>query len=111
MIPAYNKKRRAAVPFETEIETDFFLEEDTTKSYSGFEPTWMQAEGHSHHTGWATQMCVIHLEKETPNSTTLSKKIAQSNLTASCKRLISWFLLYKGIELGRKIVPLRPPKF
>ncbi|GFX39385.1 uncharacterized protein TNCV_3861081 [Trichonephila clavipes] len=51
------------------------------------------------------------LEKETPNSTTLSKKIAQGNLTASCKRLISWFLLYKGTELGRKIVPVRPPKF
>ncbi|GFX25717.1 hypothetical protein TNCV_4337011 [Trichonephila clavipes] len=50
-------------------------------------------------------------EKETPNSTTLSKKIAQGNLTASCKRLISWFLLYKGTELGRKIVPVRPPKF
>ncbi|GFT45845.1 hypothetical protein TNCV_2649701, partial [Trichonephila clavipes] len=42
MIPAYNKKRRAAVPFETGIhfrrKTDFFPEEDTTKSYSGFEP-------------------------------------------------------------------------
>ncbi|GFU85784.1 RNA-directed DNA polymerase from mobile element jockey [Trichonephila clavipes] len=50
-------------------------------------------------------------EKETPNSTTLSKKIAQGNLTANCKRLISWFLLYKGTELGRKIVPVRPPKF
>ncbi|GFY21237.1 hypothetical protein TNCV_3992811 [Trichonephila clavipes] len=36
--------------------TDFFPEEDTTKSYSGFEPepTRLQAEGHSHHTGWAT---------------------------------------------------------
>ncbi|GFX57386.1 hypothetical protein TNCV_3138051 [Trichonephila clavipes] len=45
-------------------------------------------------------------EKETPNSTTLSKKIAQGNLTASCKRLISWFLLYKATELGRKIVPV-----
>ncbi|GFW17580.1 hypothetical protein TNCV_2651381 [Trichonephila clavipes] len=51
------------------------------------------------------------MEKETPNSTTLSKKIAQGNLTASCKRLISWFLLYKATELGRKIVPVRPPKF
>ncbi|GFU56635.1 uncharacterized protein TNCV_3930321 [Trichonephila clavipes] len=51
------------------------------------------------------------MEKETPNFTTLSKKIAQGNLTASCKRLISWFLLYKGTELGRKIVPVRPPKF
>ncbi|GFX52501.1 poly polymerase [Trichonephila clavipes] len=60
MIPAYNKKRCAAVPFETGIhfrrKTDFFPEEDTTKSYSGFkpEPTRLQAEGHSHHTGWAT---------------------------------------------------------
>ncbi|GFY21878.1 poly polymerase [Trichonephila clavipes] len=60
MIPAYNKKRCAAVPFETGIhfrrKTDFFPEEDTTKSYSGFEPepTRLQAEGHSHHTGWTT---------------------------------------------------------
>ncbi|GFV89159.1 transposable element Tcb2 transposase [Trichonephila clavipes] len=59
MIPAYNKKRFAAVPFETGIhfrrKTDFFPEEDATKSYSGFEPepTRLQAEGHSHHTGWA----------------------------------------------------------
>ncbi|GFT84599.1 uncharacterized protein TNCV_714421 [Trichonephila clavipes] len=58
---SYNKKRCAAVPFETGIhfrrKTDFFPEEDTTKSYSGFEPepTRLQAEGHSHHTGWATQ--------------------------------------------------------
>ncbi|GFW96854.1 hypothetical protein TNCV_2159901 [Trichonephila clavipes] len=42
---------------------------------------------------------------------TLSKKIAQGNLTASCKRLISWFLLFKATELGRKIFPVRPPKF
>ncbi|GFV96317.1 uncharacterized protein TNCV_2868961 [Trichonephila clavipes] len=60
MIPAYNKMRCAAFPFETGIDfrrkTDFFPEEDTTKSYSGFEPepTRLQAEGHSHHTGWAT---------------------------------------------------------
>ncbi|GFS49229.1 HTH_Tnp_Tc3_2 domain-containing protein [Trichonephila clavipes] len=43
MIPAYNKKRCAAFPFETGIhfrrKTDFFPEEGTTKSYSGFEPT------------------------------------------------------------------------
>ncbi|GFY27035.1 uncharacterized protein TNCV_931761 [Trichonephila clavipes] len=42
MIPAYNKMRCAAFPFETGIhfrqKTDFFPEEDTTKSYSGFEP-------------------------------------------------------------------------
>ncbi|GFW70097.1 hypothetical protein TNCV_2215501 [Trichonephila clavipes] len=42
MISAYNKKRCAAVPFETGIhfrrKTDFFPEEDTTKSYWGFEP-------------------------------------------------------------------------
>ncbi|GFV13349.1 hypothetical protein TNCV_3961291, partial [Trichonephila clavipes] len=37
-------------------------------------------------------------------------KDAQGNLTASCKRLISWFLLYKETELGRKIVPVRPAK-
>ncbi|GFW37733.1 hypothetical protein TNCV_4629381 [Trichonephila clavipes] len=60
MIPAYNKMRCAAFPFETGIhfrrKTDFFSEEDTTKSYSGVEPkpTRLQAEGHSHHTGWAT---------------------------------------------------------
>ncbi|GFU15152.1 uncharacterized protein TNCV_3789911 [Trichonephila clavipes] len=53
-------KRGAAVPFETGIhfrrKTDFFPEEDTTKSYSGFEPEpiRLQAEDHSHHTGWAT---------------------------------------------------------
>ncbi|GFU15648.1 hypothetical protein TNCV_1294911 [Trichonephila clavipes] len=47
----------AALPFETGIhfrrKTDFFPEEDTTLSYSGFEPepTRLQAEGHSHHTG------------------------------------------------------------
>ncbi|GFU50494.1 hypothetical protein TNCV_954861 [Trichonephila clavipes] len=60
------------------------------------------------------------MEKETPylskridqeRISTLSKKIAQGNLTASCKRLISWFLLFKGTELGCKIVPVRPPKF
>ncbi|GFW73218.1 HTH_Tnp_Tc3_2 domain-containing protein [Trichonephila clavipes] len=61
MVPAYNKKRCAAVPFEMGIhfrrKTDFFPEEDTTKSYSGFEPEpiWLQAKGHSHHTGWATK--------------------------------------------------------
>ncbi|GFX18149.1 hypothetical protein TNCV_1578281 [Trichonephila clavipes] len=58
MIPAYNKKKCAAVPFETGIhfrrKTDFFPEEDTTNSYSRLEPTRLQAEGHSHHTGWAT---------------------------------------------------------
>ncbi|GFV04986.1 hypothetical protein TNCV_1347341 [Trichonephila clavipes] len=50
MILAYNKKRSAAFPFETGIhfrrKTDFFPEEDTTKSYSRFElkPTRLQAE-------------------------------------------------------------------
>ncbi|GFU61859.1 hypothetical protein TNCV_375171, partial [Trichonephila clavipes] len=61
-----------------------------------------------------------HREKETPylfqrglikRISTLSKKIAQGNLTASCKRLISWFLLFKATELGGKIFPVRPPKF
>ncbi|GFY24367.1 hypothetical protein TNCV_1014161 [Trichonephila clavipes] len=52
MIPAYIKKRCAAFPFETGIhfrrKTDFFPEEDTTMSYSGFEPepTRLQAEGY-----------------------------------------------------------------
>ncbi|GFX41754.1 poly polymerase [Trichonephila clavipes] len=65
MIPAYNKKRCAAFPFETGIhfrrKTDFFPEEDTTKSYSGVEPEpiRLQAEGHSHHTGWATIKSLI----------------------------------------------------
>ncbi|GFU71932.1 hypothetical protein TNCV_1052791 [Trichonephila clavipes] len=60
MIPACNKKRCAAFPFETGIHSsDFFPEEDTTKSYSGFEPTRLQTEGHSHHTGWAT---LLHFE-------------------------------------------------
>ncbi|GFV54685.1 hypothetical protein TNCV_3844041 [Trichonephila clavipes] len=63
MIPASNNMRGegcAVFPFETGIhfrrKTDFFPEEDTTKSYSGFEPepTRLQAESHSHHTGWAT---------------------------------------------------------
>ncbi|GFX24127.1 hypothetical protein TNCV_2436201 [Trichonephila clavipes] len=60
MAPAYYKKRCAAFPFETGIhyrrKTDFFPEEDTTISYSGFEPepTWLPSEGHSHPTGWAT---------------------------------------------------------
>ncbi|GFT16773.1 hypothetical protein TNCV_1333841 [Trichonephila clavipes] len=65
MIPAHNKKRCAAVPFETGIhfmrKTNFFPEEDTTKSYSGLEPTRLQAEGHRHHTGWATMMKLITL--------------------------------------------------
>ncbi|GFV42928.1 hypothetical protein TNCV_4954381 [Trichonephila clavipes] len=42
MIPAYNKKKCAAFPFETGIrfrrKTDFFPEENTTMYYSGFEP-------------------------------------------------------------------------
>ncbi|GFV83937.1 poly polymerase [Trichonephila clavipes] len=60
MIPAYNKKRCAAFPFETGIhfrrKTHFFPEEDTTRSYTGFEPepTRLQTEGHSHYIGWAT---------------------------------------------------------
>ncbi|GFV86408.1 uncharacterized protein TNCV_1469701 [Trichonephila clavipes] len=64
MIPAYNKMRCAAFPFKTGIhfrrKTDFFPE-DTTKSYSGFEPepTRLQAEGHSHHTGWATTSAIV----------------------------------------------------
>ncbi|GFY24828.1 uncharacterized protein TNCV_2690191 [Trichonephila clavipes] len=45
MIPAYNRRN-----------TDFFLEEGTSISYSGFEPepTRLEAEGHSHHTCWAS---------------------------------------------------------
>ncbi|GFT87483.1 putative transposable element [Trichonephila clavipes] len=50
MILAFNKKRCTDFPFETRIhfrrKTDFFPEEDTTMSYSGFEPepTRLQAE-------------------------------------------------------------------
>ncbi|GFW09873.1 hypothetical protein TNCV_4252021 [Trichonephila clavipes] len=68
MIPAYNKKRCAVVPFETGIhfrrKTDFFPEEDTTKCFSGFEPEpiRLQAEGHSYHTGWATEAHVNELK-------------------------------------------------
>ncbi|GFV37746.1 hypothetical protein TNCV_3040041 [Trichonephila clavipes] len=42
---------------------DFFPEEDTTMSYSGFEsePTRLQAEGYSHHTGWATLITMSSL--------------------------------------------------
>ncbi|GFT98140.1 hypothetical protein TNCV_789551 [Trichonephila clavipes] len=67
MIPAYNKKGCAAFPFETGIhcrrKTDFFPEEDTTMSYSGFElkPTRLQTEGDSHHSGWATESCLVML--------------------------------------------------
>ncbi|GFV73022.1 poly polymerase [Trichonephila clavipes] len=56
MIPAYNQKRCAAFPFETGIhfrrKTDFFPEEDTTTSYSGFEPepTRLQAEKNEQNT-------------------------------------------------------------
>ncbi|GFX47110.1 hypothetical protein TNCV_2746871 [Trichonephila clavipes] len=63
MVPAYKKKMCAAVAFEMGIhfrrKTDFFPEEDTTKSYSGFESIRLQAEGRSHHTGWATVCSLI----------------------------------------------------
>ncbi|GFU88219.1 hypothetical protein TNCV_846121 [Trichonephila clavipes] len=68
MIAAYNKKRCSAFPFETGIHfrrnTDFFPEEGTTMSYSGFEPelTWLQAEGRSHPTGWATAVRLVTWE-------------------------------------------------
>ncbi|GFY01759.1 hypothetical protein TNCV_1467511 [Trichonephila clavipes] len=78
MIPAYNKMRCAAFPFETGIpfrrKTDFFPEEDTTKSYSGFEPesTRLQAEGHSHNTGWATPRTIRNVIKISPLHPTLT---------------------------------------
>ncbi|GFU78402.1 hypothetical protein TNCV_2300181 [Trichonephila clavipes] len=94
MIPAYNK-RCAAVLFETGIhfrrKTDFFPEEDTTKSYSGFEPepTRLQAEGHSHHTGWVTDQWVIvtfgiersHLSFFPSVVGTMSKRFHQENIS------------------------------
>ncbi|GFV61206.1 hypothetical protein TNCV_499981 [Trichonephila clavipes] len=60
MIPAYNKKGCDAFHLETGIhyrrKADFFPEEDTIMSFSEFEPesTRLQAEDHSHHTGWVT---------------------------------------------------------
>ncbi|GFS76478.1 hypothetical protein TNCV_1620991 [Trichonephila clavipes] len=80
MVPAYNKKRCAAVPFEMGIhfrrKTDFFPEKDTTKSYSGFEPApiRLQAEGHSHHTGWATKES--NCDEDTNLSTISKPKIS-----------------------------------
>ncbi|GFS81047.1 hypothetical protein TNCV_1223361 [Trichonephila clavipes] len=58
--PSIYQEEVRCFPFQTGIhyrrKTDFFPEEDTTMSYSGFEPesTRLQAEGHSHHTGWTT---------------------------------------------------------
>ncbi|GFX90249.1 transposable element Tc1 transposase [Trichonephila clavipes] len=62
MIPAYNKNRCAAFLSRRESITgerpiSFLKKGNTTMSYLGFEaePTRLQAEGHSHHTGWATE--------------------------------------------------------
>ncbi|GFS87543.1 hypothetical protein TNCV_2941511 [Trichonephila clavipes] len=94
MIPAYNKKRCAAVPFETGIyfrrKTDFFPEEDTTMSYSGFEPepTRLQAEGHSHHTGWATTNENNVLINLICHGSDLCKLICSKTLYNSCKRAL-----------------------
>ncbi|GFT86823.1 hypothetical protein TNCV_4163951 [Trichonephila clavipes] len=58
--PSKQQERVRCFPFETGIryrrKTDFFPEESTSMSYSGFEPepTRLQAEGHSPHTGLAT---------------------------------------------------------
>ncbi|GFW04260.1 hypothetical protein TNCV_2670241 [Trichonephila clavipes] len=48
--------------------TDFFPEEDTTISYSGFEPkpTRLQAEGHSHHTSWEEDYSMRLIATEVP---------------------------------------------
>ncbi|GFU69659.1 transposable element Tc3 transposase [Trichonephila clavipes] len=57
MIPADNKKWCAAFLSKREsISDDLFHEEDTTMSYSGFEPTRLQAESQSHHTGWGVPL-------------------------------------------------------
>ncbi|GFX92919.1 hypothetical protein TNCV_914691 [Trichonephila clavipes] len=81
MIPAYNK-RCAAFPFETGIhfrrKTDFFPEEETTKSYSGFEPTRLQAEGHSHSTGWATARVLTDVKRKEKRNATLQNVIGES---------------------------------
>ncbi|GFX34977.1 hypothetical protein TNCV_2329171 [Trichonephila clavipes] len=54
----YNKNitRRDALLYRRK--TDFFPEEDTPVSYSGFEPepTRLQAEDHSHHTVWVKRV-------------------------------------------------------
>ncbi|GFY10825.1 hypothetical protein TNCV_1123471 [Trichonephila clavipes] len=76
MIPAYDKKGYAAFPFKTGIhyrrKTDFFPEEDTTMSYSGFEPIRFQAESHSHHTSLAIKFAVFEvLGLQTRNLTSM----------------------------------------
>ncbi|GFU81732.1 uncharacterized protein TNCV_3086441 [Trichonephila clavipes] len=64
MIPAYNKTRCTAFPFEMGIhfrrkrETDFSPEEDTTKSYLGFEPTRLQAK--ATRGLWATDHVILN---------------------------------------------------
>ncbi|GFX90352.1 hypothetical protein TNCV_3849271 [Trichonephila clavipes] len=100
MIPAYNKKRCAAFPFETGIhfrrKTDFPPEEDTTKSYSGFEPTRLQAEGYSHHAGWATlvlhEKCKIIDESPKPTMTFASyskrtEEVCDEAKSSECVRM------------------------
>ncbi|GFV54869.1 hypothetical protein TNCV_1514311 [Trichonephila clavipes] len=53
------QERVRCFPFETGIhymrKSDFIFEENTFMPYSGLEPetTWLQAEGHFHHTVWA----------------------------------------------------------
>ncbi|GFV60968.1 hypothetical protein TNCV_997011 [Trichonephila clavipes] len=78
------------------------VREDTGVPSEGATCTWMAADEEVHCTR----------ERNTEFHYAFKEgKDAQGNLTASCKRLISWFLLYKETELGRKIVPVRPPKF
>ncbi|GFY01603.1 hypothetical protein TNCV_2607871 [Trichonephila clavipes] len=57
--------------------TDFFPEEDTTMSYSGFEPepTRLQTEGHSHHTGSLFDKYLIC----THNVKAQKKRLAEEN--------------------------------
>ncbi|GFV95136.1 hypothetical protein TNCV_1292541 [Trichonephila clavipes] len=74
--------------------TDFFPEEDTTMSYSGLkpEPTRLQAEGTSHHTGWA-------------KFAVLPGNLAQRRITVSLMSCISCRMQSKGhtrLDAGRK---------
>ncbi|GFW70029.1 hypothetical protein TNCV_1404821 [Trichonephila clavipes] len=64
MTPAYDR-RGVLLPIRDESITGesptSFPDDGTTMTYSGFkpEPTRLQAEGHSHHTGWVENIAVV----------------------------------------------------
>ncbi|GFX21135.1 hypothetical protein TNCV_4367141 [Trichonephila clavipes] len=74
--------------------TDFFPEEDTTMSYSVFESTRLQTEGHSHHTGWAT---FISGEFRNQKNT---RKSPFCLSTQTWKKLTVWCALWAGGIIG-----------